>query len=32
MKVEKIDHISIAVKGLEKARETYERILGIKLE
>ena len=32
MKVEKIDHICIAVKDLEKAQETYEKILGIKLD
>ncbi len=31
MKVEKIDHISIAVKNLKKAQETYEKVLGLKL-
>jgi len=30
MKVERIDHISIAVKDLHRARETHEQILGIK--
>lgn len=32
MKVEKIDHISLAVRDLEKAREAYERILGLELD
>ncbi len=32
MKVEKIDHICIAVKDLKKAQETYEKILGIELD
>ncbi len=31
MKVLAIDHISIAVRNLEKAREAYERILGLEL-
>ncbi len=32
MKLEKIDHICIAVKDLKKAQETYEKILGLKLD
>jgi len=31
MKVEKIDHISIVVRNLDKARKAYERILGLEL-
>jgi len=31
MRVEKIDHISIAVKDLDKARKIYEQILGLEL-
>lgn len=29
MKIEKIDHICLAVKNLEKARQVYEGILGL---
>jgi len=32
MKIEKIDHISIAVRNLEKARKAYEDILGLELD
>ena len=32
MKVERIDHICIAVKDLKKAQETYEKRLGINLD
>ena len=32
MKVKKIDHISIAVRDLNKAREAYENILGLELD
>ena len=32
MKVERIDHISVAIKDLQRARETYEQILGMKLD
>lgn len=32
MKVEKIDHICIAVRDLEKARQAYETILGLELD
>lgn len=31
MKVEKIDHISLAVRDLNKAREAYENVLGLEL-
>ena len=32
MKTNLIDHISIAVRDLDKARETYENILGLDLD
>ena len=32
MKIEKIDHISIAVRNLDKARKAYEDILGLELD
>ena len=32
MKIKKIDHISIAVRDLNKAREAYENILGLELD
>ena len=32
MKIQKIDHISIAVRDLEQARKTYEGILGLELD
>ena len=32
MKTDLIDHISIAVRDLDKARETYEDILGLELD
>ena len=32
MKIEKIDHISIAVRNLEESRKTYEDILGLELD
>lgn len=32
MKVERIDHICIAVRDLEKARQAYEGILGLELD
>lgn len=32
MKIEKIDHISIAVRNLDRARKAYEDILGLELD
>jgi methylmalonyl-CoA/ethylmalonyl-CoA epimerase len=32
VKIEKIDHLCIAVKDLEKARQIYEEILGLELD
>ncbi len=32
MKVEKIDHICIAVKNLDQAMKTYEDVLGLELD
>jgi len=31
MKIRKIDHISLAVRNLEKARQAYEDVLGLEL-